>query len=47
MDVVFEVIGQLESFQISREELEVKSSNRCVKFWVPVFSRSYPIFMQS
>ena len=23
MDVVFEVIGQLESFQISREELEV------------------------
>ena len=28
MDVVFEVIGQLESFQISREELEVtKSSN--------------------
>ena len=24
MDVVFEVIGQLESFQISREELEVQ-----------------------
>ena len=26
MDVVFEVIGQLESFQISREELEVTKS---------------------
>ena len=25
MDVVFEVIGQLESFQISREELEVEN----------------------
>ena len=47
MDVVFEVIGQLERFQISREELEVKSSNRNVKCWVPFCFCSYPPFMQS
>ena len=42
MDVVFEVIGQLESFQISREELEVHIKLKQKReIWVPF----YPPFL--